>query len=143
MTGTILVSLLVLLKFHFNLSELLSAAADNTGKGTAFLEPGMLYGAKGIVGQIDFVSLALTLVLGTAGLPHILIRFYTVPTAKAARSSVLWAIGLIGSFYLMTIALGYGAAAMLPTGEGSKIAQTGGNLASPLLAEAVGGGEGS
>ena len=143
MTGTILVSLLVLLKFHFNLSELLSAAADNTGKGTAFLEPGMLYGAKGIVGQIDFVSLALALVLGTAGLPHILIRFYTVPTAKAARSSVLWAIGLIGSFYLMTIALGYGAAAMLPTGEGSKIAQTGGNLASPLLAEAVGGGEGS
>ena len=81
--------------------------------------------------------------LGTAGLPHILIRFYTVPTAKAARTSVLWAIGLIGSFYLMTLVLGFGAAAMLDTGPESEVALSGGNLASPLLAEAVGGGEGS
>ena len=64
----------------------------------------MLYG-KDLVGKIDFLSLGLALVLGTAGLPHILIRFYTTPTAKAARKSVLWAIGLIGSFYLMTLVL--------------------------------------
>jgi cation/acetate symporter len=57
---------------------------------------------------LDFLSLGLALVLGTAGLPHILIRFYTTPTARAARNSVLWAIGLIGSFYLMTLVLGFG-----------------------------------
>ncbi|MGH3713076.1 MAG: solute symporter family protein [Micromonosporaceae bacterium] len=143
MSGTVLVTFLVLLKFNFNLSSLLGAAAQNSGKGGAFLEPGLLYGASGVLGQIDFVSLALALVLGTAGLPHILIRFYTVPTAKAARKSVLWAIGLIGSFYLMTIALGFGAAALLSTAEDSEIGKSGGNLASPLLAEATGGGEGS
>jgi len=143
MTGTILVTLLVLVKFNFNISSLLGAAAENTGKGQKFLEPGLLYGTKGVLGQIDFLSLALALVLGTAGLPHILIRFYTVPTARAARTSVLWAIGLIGSFYLMTIALGFGAAALLNTAEDSEIAASGGNLASPLLAEAVGGGENS
>ena len=60
--------------------------------------------------------------LGTAGLPHILIRFYTVPTAQAARKSVLWAIGLIGAFYLMTLVLGFGAAALVDTGKGSQIA---------------------
>ncbi|MGH3735424.1 MAG: solute symporter family protein [Micromonosporaceae bacterium] len=143
MSGTVLVTFLVLLQFDFNLSSLLGAAAENTGKGAAFLEPGLLYGAKGLLGQVDFVSLALALVLGTAGLPHILIRFYTVPTAKAARTSVLWAIGLIGSFYLMTIALGFGAAALLPTDKESQIGKSGGNLASPLLAEGVGGGAGS
>ena len=58
--------------------------------------------------------------LGTAGLPHILIRFYTVPTARDARTSVLWAIGLIGAFYLMTLALGFGAAALLDTGPGQR-----------------------
>ena len=80
--------------------------------------------------------------LGTAGLPHILIRFYTVPTAKDARKSVQWAIGLIGAFYLMTLVLGFGAAALLNTGPDSEVAASGGNLASPLLAEAVGGGDG-
>ncbi|MGH3449444.1 MAG: solute symporter family protein, partial [Haloechinothrix sp.] len=143
MSGTVLVTLLVLAKFNFNISELLGAAATNSGKGQAFLEPGLLYGAKGLLGQVDFVSLALALVLGTAGLPHILIRFYTVPTSKAARTSVLWAIGLIGSFYLMTLVLGFGAAALVPTGQGSQIQTSAGNLASPLLAQAVGGGEGT
>jgi len=142
MAGTVLIAFLVLAEFSFNFSELLGAAAENTGKGDAFLEPGLLYGAT-LTSKIDFVSLALALVLGTAGLPHILIRFYTVPTAKAARNSVLWAIGLIGSFYLMTLALGFGAAALLDTGPESEVATSNGNLASPLLAEAVGGGEGS
>ena len=93
--------------------------------------------------KIDFVSLGLALVLGTAGLPHILIRFYTVPTAKTARTSVLWAIGLIGIFYLMTLVLGFGAAALLDTGPESESRRAPGNLASPLLAEEVGGGAGS
>lgn len=142
MGGTILITILVLAEFGFNLSELLGAAAENTGKGDAFLQPGLRYGLD-TTSRIDFLSLGLALVLGTAGLPHILIRFYTVPTAKAARTSVLWAIGLIGAFYLMTLALGFGAAALLDTGPESEVATSGGNLASPLLAEAVGGGEGT
>ena len=142
MSGTVLITVLVLAKFGFNLSELLGAAADNTGKGQAFLEPGLAYGTD-LTTKIDFISLSFALVLGTAGLPHILIRFYTVPTARDARTSVMWAIALIGAFYLMTLALGFGAAALLDTGPESDVATSGGNLASPLLAEAVGGGEGS
>jgi len=142
MAGTILITFLVLLKFGFNLSDLLGAAAEKSGKGEAFLQPGLLYG-KDLVGKFDFTSLALALVLGTAGLPHILIRFYTTPTAQAARKSVLWAIGLIGSFYLMTLVLGFGAAALVDTAKGSQIQTSAGNAASPLLAQAVGGGEGT
>jgi cation/acetate symporter len=142
MAGTVLITVLVLAQFNFNLSELLGAAADNTGKGEAFLNPGLKYGID-LTSKIDFISLSLALVLGTAGLPHILIRFYTVPTARDARTSVMWAIALIGAFYLMTLALGFGAAALLDTGPESAVATSGGNLASPLLAEAVGGGAGS
>src|SRR5690349_4764500 len=142
MAGTILITFLVLLKFHFNISDLLGAAASNSGKGESFLQPGLLYG-KDLTGQIDFLSLGLALVLGTAGLPHILIRFYTVPDSRSARRSVQWAIGLIGAFYLMTLALGFGAAALLNTGKGSAVAESKGNVASPLLAESVGGGAGS
>jgi cation/acetate symporter len=141
-SGTILITVLVLAKFDFNLSHLLGAAADNSGKGEAFLQPGLKYGAT-TTSQIDFLSLGLALVLGTAGLPHILIRFYTVPTAKDARTSVNWAIGIIGAFYLMSLVLGFGAAALLDTGPGSKVAETTGNLASPLLAQEVGGGDGT
>ena len=142
MLGTVLITFLVLVQFGFNLSDLLGAAAEKSGKGEAFLQPGLLYG-KDLVGKFDFLSLALALVLGTAGLPHILIRFYTTPTALAARKSVLWAIGLIGSFYLMTLVLGFGAAALVDTGKGSQIQTSAGNAASPLLAQAVGGGEGT
>ena len=81
MAGTVLITVLVLAKFGFNLSELLGTAAENTGKGEAFLQPGLKYGVD-TTSKIDFVSLGLALVLGTAGLPHILIRFYTVPTAQ-------------------------------------------------------------
>jgi cation/acetate symporter len=142
MGGTILITVLVLAKFNFNLSDLLGTAADNSGKGSAFLEPGLKYGVT-TTSKIDFVSLGLALVLGTAGLPHILIRFYTTPTARQARKSVLWAIALIGTFYLMTLVLGFGAAALVTGKEKEEIATSGGNLASPLLAEAVGGGPGS
>jgi cation/acetate symporter len=142
MAGTLLITVLVFAKFGFNVSELLGAAADNSGKGQAFLEPGLKYGLN-TTSQIDFLSLSIALVLGTAGLPHILIRFYTVPTARDARKSVFWAISLIGAFYLMTLALGFGAAALLNTGDDSAVKASGGNLASPLLAEAVGGGAGT
>ena len=127
-----------LAKFDFNISDMLGAAASNSGAGQAFLEPGLRYGATA-TSKIDFISLGLALVLGTAGLPHILIRFYTVPTSRDARKSVLWAIGLIGVFYLFTLVLGFGAAALLDTST----LDSAGNLASPKLAEAVGGGAGS
>lgn len=126
MTGAAMLTIMVLWKFNFNISELLGAAATNSGKGDAFLQPGLKFGkdvidaATGLIdpvktlwSRLDLISLGLALVLGTAGLPHILIRFYTVPTSKAARKSVNWAIGNIGAFYLMTIALGFGAAALL------------------------------
>ncbi|WP_220794559.1 solute symporter family protein [Nocardioides pelophilus] len=142
MAGSALIVVLVLVKFGFNLSDLLGTAASNSGKGQAFLEPGLKYGAT-MTSKLDFLSLGIALVLGTAGLPHILIRFYTVPTARDARKSVLWAIGLIGTFYLFTLVLGFGAAALLKGDEAAKVAESKGNLASPLLAEAVGGGAGS
>ncbi|MFK8907348.1 cation acetate symporter [Streptomyces sp. YS-3] len=139
--GTILITFLILLKFDFNLSDLLGKAAENSGKGSAFLEPGLKYGKTG-TSKLDFISLGLALVLGTAGLPHILIRFYTVPTAKAARKSVNWAIGIIGAFYLMTIVLGFGAAALLKPGD-IIASNPAGNTAAPLAALEIGGGSGS
>ncbi|WP_229822887.1 cation acetate symporter [Streptomyces netropsis] len=139
--GTLLITVLVLTKFNWNISTLLGEAAKESGKGRAFLEPGLQYGKDG-TSKLNFISLGIALVLGTAGLPHILIRFYTVPTAKAARKSVNWAIGIIGAFYLMTIALGFGAAALV----GSKkiiASNESGNTAAPLLAQEIGGGAGS
>ena len=103
----------------------------------SYLKPGLF-----LTSPIDTVSLGLALVLGTAGLPHILMRFFTVPDAKAARGSVVWAMFLIGAFYLMTTALGFGARAVLGTG-GEEAAGSGGNLAAPLLAQEIGGGEGT
>ena len=137
MAGSALIVFLVLLKFDFNLSDLLGAAQSNSGK-PGFLDPGLKYGLT-TTSKIDFLSLGLALVLGTAGLPHILIRFYTVPTSRDARKSVLWAIGIIGTFYLFTLVLGFGAAALLKPGS----LDAAGNLASPKLAEEVGGGAGS
>lgn len=135
--GALLMTFLVLLKFDFNVSELLGEAAKNSGLGHAFLEPGVKYGVTGTT-KLDFISLGIALVLGTAGLPHILIRFYTVPTAKAARKSVNWAIGIIGVFYLMTIALGFGAAALLDK-KTITDSNPAGNTAAPLLADELGG----
>ncbi|CAM5355458.1 cation acetate symporter [Streptomyces xanthochromogenes] len=139
--GALLMTFLVLLKFHFNVSDLLGSAAEKSGKGAAFLEPGLKYGVSG-TSKLDFISLGIALVLGTAGLPHILIRFYTVPTAKAARKSVNWAIGIIGAFYLMTIALGFGAAALVGPAA-IKAQNPAGNTAAPQLAEYLGGGVGT
>jgi cation/acetate symporter len=144
MSGALIMTLLVLATYKFNLSSLLGDAAEQSGKGSAFLEPGLRYGvetagdaAKTFYSKMDLLSLGIALVLGTAGLPHILTRFYTVPTSRIARKSVLWAIGIIGTFYLFTLALGFGAAALV----GSKAIteqDKAGNTAAPQLAQALG-----
>lgn len=113
------------------------AAADRGYEAARIMEPGLKYGAT-TTSKIDFVSLGLSLVLGTAGLPHVLMRFYTVPTATEARRSVTWAICIIGLFYLITLVLGFGAAALV--GPDRILAAPGGaNAAAPLLALEVGG----
>ena len=105
-----------------------------TDLGQRFLEPGLLFKAP-----IDQISLGMALVFGTAGLPHILMRFFTVPTAQAARKSVLWAMGIIGGFYVLTLFLGMGAA-MKVGADQIRAVDAGGNMAAPLLAQALGGG---
>jgi cation/acetate symporter len=141
MAGALTLTALVLLRFHGDFNQLLTTAAERSGHGRDFLAPGLKYGGDWAA-RLDFISLGLALVLGTAGLPHILSRFYTVPTARAARRSVIWSIGLIGSFYLMTIVLGFGAAALLGP-DRVRASNAAGNTAVPLLALDLGGGDGS
>ncbi len=131
--GATLMTIWVLAKQGFDLSGLLG---DGAAAG-ASLDPGKQYGLTETT-KLDFVSLSIALVLGTAGLPHILMRFYTVPTATEARRSVVWAIWLIGLFYLLTLVLGYGAAALV--GSETILASPGAaNSAAPLLAYELGG----
>ena len=136
--GAAVMTIWVLALYGFNFSALLGDAVAKGGEaGAKLLGPGAQYGKSGIT-KIDFISLALALVLGTAGLPHILMRFYTVPTAREARRSVQWAIGLIGLFYLFTLVLGYGAGALV--GPAAINAAPGkANSAAPLLAYQLGG----
>jgi cation/acetate symporter len=136
--GAAVMTLWVLGKFGVNLSTLLGAANDAApaaADGTArdLLSPGLQY-----KNPLDFISLSLALVLGTAGLPHVLMRFYTVPTSKEARRSVVWAIWLIGLFYLFTLVLGFGAAELVGAEE-IKNAPGKANSAAPLLAFHLGG----
>ena len=160
MTGTILLSLLVLSRYDFSLLAFFDAIASVTGTfcpegsivngvcadGSApivrdFTQPGLYY--HGQWGALSLMSLGVALIFGTAGLPHILVRFYTVPSAQAARTSVVWAMILIGAFYVMTTFLGFGAATLV--GKGNIGLSSGGrivanqNLAAPLLAREVGG----
>lgn len=130
--GAAVMTIMVLASNGFNFNTLLENAVANSPKGEAILAPGLKY-----ANPLDFISLALALVLGTAGLPHVLMRFYTVPTAKEARKSVVWAIWLIGIFYIFTLVLGYGAGAMV--GEEAILANGGENNAAPLLALQLGG----
>jgi cation/acetate symporter len=138
--GAAVMTLWVLSKYGFNLSALLGGAADKASAAATprdVLAPGAQYGATG-TSKLDFVSLGLALVLGTAGLPHVLMRFYTVPTAKDARRSVVWAIWLIGIFYLFSLVIGYGAGALV--GADKILAAPGAvNAAAPLLAFELGG----
>jgi cation/acetate symporter len=134
--GAVVMTIWVLALNGFSLDTLLAnaVAASSTDPQDAILAPGLQYGKN----PWDFISLAIALVLGTAGLPHVLMRFYTVPTAKEARRSVVWAIWLIGLFYLLTLVLGYGAGYLVGP-EVIKAAPGGVNSAAPLLANALGG----
>jgi cation/acetate symporter len=135
--GAFIMTIWVLALYGFNFSALLGAAVETAGGNEALLNPGLQYGKSDIT-KLDFLSLGLALVLGTAGLPHVLMRFYTVPTAKEARRSVVWAIVLIGAFYLFTLVLGYGAGALIGP-DRIKAAPGGVNSAAPLLAFELGG----
>jgi cation/acetate symporter len=138
MTGIAVMSVFVLERVGFNPIELFNRAEENTTAESTFsLGPGTFLDTP-----IDTVSLGLALVLGTAGLPHILMRFFTVPDAKAARSSVVWAMFLIGIFYICTTFIGFGARAVMGEG-GVEAAGKGGNLAAPNLAQELGGGAGT
>ncbi|MFG2196906.1 cation acetate symporter [Streptomyces sp. NPDC048639] len=141
MGGAVALTVFVLVRFRGDLAALLTTASERSGHGRDFLAPGLAYG-EDWTARLDFISLGLALVLGTAGLPHILSRFCTVPTARAARRSAVWAIGLIGGFYLMTIVLGFGAAAVVGT-DAVRASSPAGNTAVPLLALDLGGGAGT
>jgi len=142
MSGTFLLSILVMAHFHFSLGQFFAAISqvtyhDATGAVVVkdFLQPGLRY--KPPYGPLDLISLGLALIFGTAGLPHILVRFYTVPDAKTARHSVVWAMVLIGSFYIMTTFLGFGAATIV--GPDFIKVHGGTNMSAPLLANALAG----
>ena len=124
-------------KVQARVAQILGDGAKNMSPaelGQRFLEPGLLFRAP-----IDQISLGMALVFGTAGLPHILMRFFTVPTAKAARVSVIWAMAIIGGFYVLTLFLGMGSA-MKVGADQIRAVDAGGNMAAPLLAQALGGG---
>ncbi|HEX8142513.1 MAG TPA: cation acetate symporter [Pyrinomonadaceae bacterium] len=142
MGGTLLLSLLVLGHFGFSFGDFFGAITHVTYTNAAgasvtqdFLQPGLRY--KPPYGALDLISLGLALIFGTAGLPHILVRFYTVPDAKTARTSVVWAMVLIGTFYIMTTFLGFGAATIIGPDFISKNGGT--NMSAPLLAQALAG----
>ena len=124
-------------KVQARVAQILGDGAKNMSPqelGQRFLEPGLLFKAP-----IDQISLGMALVFGTAGLPHILMRFFTVPTAQAARKSVIWAMAIIGGFYVLTLFLGMGSA-MKVGADQIRAIDPGGNMAAPLLAQALGGG---
>lgn len=129
--GAATLALMVLARFGFDPRALFAAAAAQYGAGV--LAPGKL-----VSNPLDAISLGMALMFGTAGLPHILMRFYTVPDARTARRSVFIATGLIGLFYLMTFILGFGAM-VLVTPDAIKAIDAGGNMAAPMLAELLGG----
>jgi cation/acetate symporter len=129
--GATALALMVLAKFNYSPLALFQEAVNQYG-------PEVLAPGKLVTNPLEAVSLGLALMFGTAGLPHILMRFYTVPNAKAARSSVFYATGLIGYFYLVTFILGFGASVLLGRGAITGV-DKGGNMAAPMLAEAVGG----
>ncbi|KEZ47611.1 MULTISPECIES: cation acetate symporter [Metabacillus] len=133
MIGTFIISVIVFAKFDFSIAKMFSEMQTATPLGESFLNPGNKF-----TNPLDTISLNLALVLGTAGLPHILIRFFTVKDAITARKSVVYATWIIGAFYVMTVFLGFGAAAFVGY-DNIVAANAAGNMAAPLLAEAIGG----
>ena len=146
-TGVVIMCALVFISIRGGFNTLfqdaidMHAGSENLAKegyqAEQILEPGLKYGAT-LATKLDFISLGISLVLGVGGLPHVLMRFYTVPTALEARRSVTWAIVIIGAFYLMTLILGYGAAALVGP-DRILNAPGGANSAAPLLALELGG----
>jgi cation/acetate symporter len=133
----VLMTVYLLGKFGFSLSALLDEAANHNPKGERVLDPGAQYG-KTPISKLDFISLSLALILGAAGLPHVLMRFYTVPNAMEARRSVVWAVTAMSVFYAATLVIGYGASALV--GSDVILTSTGKeNSAAPLLAFQIGG----
>jgi cation/acetate symporter len=133
MAGTIIISFMVFAKFDFSVMKMFDHLKTATPLGTGFLNPGNKF-----KDPLDTISLNLALVLGTAGLPHILTRFFTVKDAVTARKSVVFATWIIGIFYVMTIFLGFGSAAFVGYDK-IVAANAAGNMAAPLLAQALGG----
>jgi cation/acetate symporter len=131
LVGVSIMTLLVLGHYGFDFGALYGAVAARYGQSA--LEPGGL-----VTNPVDAVSLGLALMLGLLGLPHILMRFYTVPDAKTARKSVLYATGFIGYFYVIIPIVGFGAATLVGRDVIAKV-DAGGNMAAPLLAEVLGG----
>jgi cation/acetate symporter len=139
MTGSFFLSFLVMREYQFDLGKFFSSltaiestAPDGTKVVRDFLTPGLVF-----KNPWDQISLGMALLFGTAGLPHILIRFYTVPDAKTARASVVWAMVIIGLFYIMTTFFGFGAASLM--GPDYVQANGGTNMAAPELARKLGG----
>lgn len=143
-SGATVMAIWVLVYANFNVSSLLRDAINSHTAGEAIIQPGLQYG-KDWATKLSFISLAIALVTGPSGLPHVLMRFYTVPTAKEARRSAVWAINLVGLFFIVTFILGYGALWLVGQGGGGMgneiIAGAPGkaNAAAPLLALQLGG----
>jgi cation/acetate symporter len=133
MAGTVIISFMVFAKFDFSVMKMFDHLKTATPLGSGFLNPGNKF-----KDPLDTISLNLALVLGTAGLPHILTRFFTVKDAVTARKSVVFATWIIGIFYVMTIFLGFGSAAFVGYDK-IVAANAAGNMAAPLLAQALGG----
>ena len=132
-----LLTIFLIGKFGFDLSAMLERATQKSPLGDAVLSPGVKYGATS-TSKLDFLSLALALVLGTASLPHVLMRFYTVPNAREARRSVVWATWMMVIFYLCTMVIGFGSMALVGS-DAITSAPGGENSAAPLLAFKTGG----
>ncbi|MER7077060.1 cation/acetate symporter [Saccharopolyspora kobensis] len=132
-----MLTLFLMGKFGFSMTSLMQHAAERNPLGDQIFAPGAKYGENELT-KLDFVSLSLALVLGTAGLPHVLMRFYTVPNSLQARRSVVWATVTMAGFYLCTLVIGFGAGAVNGT-EAILAAPGGENSAAPLLAFRVGG----
>lgn len=135
--GSVIITLLTFFAVKGGFNAVLEAAVANHPKGDAILNPGLKYG-KNELTKLDFISLGMALVFGTSGLPHVLMRFYTVPTAKEARRSIVWTTAIVALFFLMTVVMGYGAAALVGP-EQIAAAPGGANSAVLLLSSKVGG----
>jgi cation/acetate symporter len=138
LAGASFMAFYVLAQFNFSPEALFAKAVEVHPKGESIMAPGTF-----IKDPISAISFGMALMFGTAGLPHILMRFFTVPSAKEARKSVLWATTWIGYFYILTFIIGFGAIVLVSTNPAFKDAAGkllgGNNMAAVHLAKAVGG----